>query len=422
MRCTKCNHEHSYSTCPYCKREEVRSKYSDKYLYDNIIRIEYMDWDSEADRYSHLAPQRYIQIRDNDEGCGIDIAGYIERENEDFDNEAYQKASGFEKFLYGFKRYRLEYVEESVGLSVMREVIPDYLKIFIAHYFFDGSNYNCDSGEFEYTFLKNWPTFQFDTDYLREYENWNDSDADETCISSFELVFELRNGEKILIDGVQNDYSEALIKQLMSDAFVYLHFKDTIRMYDWNHMFKTSLDRSDFAKCVDVVDKCHNGKMAKIKLLDSYFDNQNADEDYIDIIFEITNKTNKPINIHAFCKTITTAINTKEEIEEENSIICELQPGETKEAHVCIDDNELKHSYITPNYLLDRYGERFENPELCFSNITFQMYVEQGNDIDMEYSDWQLKDTEFFVEIVPNDQDSDLLVSETDLETEFKLF
>lgn len=153
-------------------------------------------------------------------------------------------------------------------------------------------------------------------------------------------------------------------------------------------------NRDNFTKHIKVVDNCHSGKMAEIKLQDSYFDNQNMDEDYTDIIFQCKNKTNKPITIHISSPTVVTTIGSEEELEDD--ILCTLQPGESTEANLWINDSELKHSYLTPQYLTDRYGKRFENPELFLSRLSFQVFVEQGNDVDIEYSDWELKDTEIF--------------------------
>ena len=100
MICNICNHEYDTKTCHYCKREKLRNKYSDKYLYDNIVRIEYQDWGTEDDKFDHSVPDRYFQIRDNDEGCGIDVAGYVRRKNDDFDEVAYKQMSMFEQYQY----------------------------------------------------------------------------------------------------------------------------------------------------------------------------------------------------------------------------------------------------------------------------------------------------------------------------------
>ena len=397
MLCEKCYHENSTDTCHYCKREVIRKKYSDKYLYDNIVRIEYQDWDTENDKYSNCVPDRYFQIRNNDEGCVIDIAGYVKRENADFDETSFQQMSGFNQFLYGLKRYRLEYVEKSVELTHIREFMgDDFLKSILAHYFFDSWNYCSESGNDEYSFLKAWPTFDLYTDYLRQYEKWSDSDIEEMRyhLSAFELVFNLKNGDQIFISGVKNKHSDELVEKIMSDMSIYLQFKNVIRINDWNHMFNASLDSNNFAKCIDVVDKCHNGKMAKIKLVEACFDNQYSEEDYVCMNFSIINKTDSRIFIYVFNKTVITSIGTVERIENSKNLIDELNPGETKEISVYIGDDELKHSYITPSYLIDRYGESFENPELFLKKISFQLSVEQGNDVDIEFSDWEFEDTE----------------------------
>ena len=225
MLCNKCNHEYDTKTCHYCKREKLRKKYSDKYLYDNIVRIEYQDWGTEDDKF-HSVPDRYFQIRDNDEGCGIDVAGYVRRKNDDFDEVAYKQMSMFEQYQYNSSHYHLEYVEESVGLTQAREIFgEDFLKSILAHHFFKSSNFSNESGNEEYSFLEDWPTFEPYADYLRQYEKSNDDE-----LSAFELIFCLRNGEQIFVYGTQNQHSIKLVEKLMSDTFIYLQFKDILRM------------------------------------------------------------------------------------------------------------------------------------------------------------------------------------------------
>ena len=239
--CDKCGREYS-KICFFCQREALRHEYSDQYLYDNIIGIEYSDWTSEYGRYSNKTPARYIHIRDDAEGCGIDVAGYVKRKDDDYDDDAYNSMSLYEQWLYNVKHCHLEYLEESFDLRQFRECLgKDFVQNFFGTMWFD----NFSPNEESYSFLSTWPTFIFDGDYLRQCENWDEesinNELGKGLAPSFELVFYLRNGSKIYIDGVSNMYSEEWVENLMSHPVMYGFFRNKIQLSDWNYMFNASI-------------------------------------------------------------------------------------------------------------------------------------------------------------------------------------
>lgn len=243
MFCKKCNREISTENCHYCFREEIRNKYTDQYLYDNIVCIEYEDWDYENDKYDGVVPNRYVKIESLEDEWQIDVAGYVSRTNENFDEKEFQQMSITDQLWYRHTHQHLEYFEKSVRVF---QIHDKYIQNYIFPMFFDAEVDLFAYGT--HSFLYKWPTFEFYFDYLRAFENFSNEDLKEMQwdLSAFELIFTLRNGEKIRVSGVQNEFSDEFIENLTSNEFVYVRFLNEIGVSDWNEMFGTSLDEPFF--------------------------------------------------------------------------------------------------------------------------------------------------------------------------------